>query len=106
MLDILHKMWYNIVEVDQQYFLLLQTSYGETEELLLTLKDANGKMRTAKINERDIENEKMSSEDGYGMYYDYAQTCEHLTNAIEWNESIYVTILGERVAMIEFEAHW
>ncbi len=94
------------VEVDQQYFLLLQTSYGETEELLLTLKDANGKMRTAKINERDIENEKMSSEDGYGMYYDYAQTCEHLTNAIEWDESIDVTILGERVAMIEFEAHW
>lgn len=81
---------------------MLQISYGKPEELLLTLEDTNGRTRTAKINERDVENEEMSSRNEYETYYDYAQTCEYLTKTMEWDKSVYVIIFGARIALIEF----
>lgn len=97
------KIQKSYVEVDQQYFLVLETSYGQPEELLLTLENSDNGTRMAKFNERDFENEKICSGNEYGTYYDYNQTCKYLAKTIEQDGSVYVTILGERVVMIEFE---
>lgn len=94
------------VEVDQQCFLALQTSFEKPEELLLMLENANSERRIAKIRQSDIESQKTLSQNGYGTVYDYAQTCERWAEAVEDSEDVYATIFGERVVIIEFEAPW
>lgn len=94
------------VEVDQQYFSVLKNIVEKPEELLLTLENATGNRRTAKIRQSDIENGKTLSQNEYGTVYDYDQTCKRWAEAVERSEDVYVTIFGERVAMIAFEAPW
>lgn len=91
------------VEIDQQYFWVLETTFEKPGELMLTLENAsvNGGRRTAKIRQSDIESRKTFIQNRDGTADDYDHTCIRLEEAIERYEALYFTILGERVAMIE-----
>lgn len=95
------------VEVEQQYFFALETVFEKPGEFLITFGNGKCGRRTAKISQSDIESRKTLSQNEYGTVYDYDQTCKRWAEAVEQPEDVSVTIFGERVVMIEFEApYW